>query len=192
MATTAELQVRDKVFIGGEWVEPQGSETIEVVNSTTEEVMGDDPGLHAGGRRPRRARRPRRLRLLVADLARGARRLPGGDRRRARRALRGDRGDDRPGAGDAAEAEPDHPGRACRSRQFAAMPKLMEEVAWEEEIGNSRVLREPVGVLGAITPWNYPLNQIAAKVGAGAGRRLHRRPQAERGGRRSTPSSSPR
>ena len=44
------------------------------------------------------------------------------------------------------------------------MPRLMEEVAWEEEIGNSRVLREPVGVLGAITPWNYPLNQIAAKV----------------------------
>ena len=48
--------------------------------------------------------------------------------------------------------------------QFAAMPELMEEIAWEEEIGNSRVLREPVGVLGAITPWNYPLNQIAAKV----------------------------
>jgi acyl-CoA reductase-like NAD-dependent aldehyde dehydrogenase len=44
------------------------------------------------------------------------------------------------------------------------MPSLMEEVRWEEEIGNSRVLREPVGVLGAITPWNYPLNQIAAKV----------------------------
>src|SRR5215218_7247124 len=48
--------------------------------------------------------------------------------------------------------------------QFAAMPGLMEEVAWEEEIGNSRVLREAVGVVGAITPWNYPLNQIAAKV----------------------------
>jgi aldehyde dehydrogenase (NAD+) len=48
--------------------------------------------------------------------------------------------------------------------QFGAMPGLMDEVAWEEEIGNSRVLREPVGVLGAITPWNYPLNQIACKV----------------------------
>ncbi len=48
--------------------------------------------------------------------------------------------------------------------QFGAMPKLMEEVRWEEEIGNSRVLREPVGVLGAITPWNYPLNQITCKV----------------------------
>ena len=47
---------------------------------------------------------------------------------------------------------------------FAAMPQVIEEIRWEEEIGNSRVLREPVGVLGAITPWNYPLNQIAAKV----------------------------
>ena len=34
----------------------------------------------------------------------------------------------------------------------------------EEEIGNSLVVREPVGVVGAITPWNYPLHQIAAKV----------------------------
>ena len=49
--------------------------------------------------------------------------------------------------------------------QIASMPTLMEEIGWEEEIGSSRVLREPVGVLGAITPWNYPLNQIAAKVG---------------------------
>ena len=44
------------------------------------------------------------------------------------------------------------------------MPSVMEEVAWEEQIGNSRVVREPVGVVGAITPWNYPLNQIALKV----------------------------
>jgi acyl-CoA reductase-like NAD-dependent aldehyde dehydrogenase len=45
----------------------------------------------------------------------------------------------------------------------------MEQVAWEEEVGNSRVLREGVGVLGAITPWNYPLNQIGAKVAAALG-----------------------
>jgi acyl-CoA reductase-like NAD-dependent aldehyde dehydrogenase len=44
------------------------------------------------------------------------------------------------------------------------MPELMQQVAWEEEIGNSLVVREPIGVLGAITPWNYPLHQIAAKV----------------------------
>src|SRR5260221_8428027 len=39
MATAAEVQSRDKIFIGRKWVEPQGTETIEVVNSTTEETM---------------------------------------------------------------------------------------------------------------------------------------------------------
>ena len=49
-------------------------------------------------------------------------------------------------------------------------------------MGNSLIVREPVGVVGCITPWNYPLHQIAAKVAAGAGGRLHRRAEAERGG----------
>ena len=144
--------------------------------------MGTVPGLHAGRRRPRRRGRPRRLRGLVARRRASERaEAPGGDRRRAERAQRGDRGDDRPGAGDAAEAEPDDPGRARRPATSRPMPQLMEEINWEEEIGNSRVLREPIGVLGAITPWNYPLNQIARQGRPRPRRRLHRRPQAERG-----------
>ena len=43
MAVAAEIQVRDKLYIGGEWVAPAGSETIEVVNAATEEVMGRIP-----------------------------------------------------------------------------------------------------------------------------------------------------
>src|SRR5215203_3067304 len=43
MATAAELQVKDRIFIGGEWVEPSAAEPIEVVNPTTEEVMGTIP-----------------------------------------------------------------------------------------------------------------------------------------------------
>lgn len=35
---------------------------------------------------------------------------------------------------------------------------------WESEVGNSRVIQEAVGVVAAITPWNYPLHQIAAKI----------------------------
>jgi acyl-CoA reductase-like NAD-dependent aldehyde dehydrogenase len=50
---------------------------------------------------------------------------------------------------------------------FADNAKRASEFVWEEEVGNSTLVREPVGVVAAITPWNYPLHQIANKV-AGA------------------------
>jgi len=46
----------------------------------------------------------------------------------------------------------------------AGVAALAETFPWTEEIGNSLIVREPVGVVGAITPWNYPLHQIVAKV----------------------------
>ena len=65
---------------------------------------------------------------------------------------------------------------------FADAAKAAELHRGKRSIGNSLVVREPIGVVGAITPWNYPLYQIAAQGGPGAGRRVHRRPQAQRGG----------
>ena len=47
---------------------------------------------------------------------------------------------------------------------FGVYAKLLGEYQFEERVGNSLVVREPVGVVAAITPWNYPLHQIAAKV----------------------------
>ena len=40
------------------------------------------------------------------------------------------------------------------------------EFEWQEQLGNSLVHRVPAGVVVAITPWNYPLHQITAKVAA--------------------------
>jgi acyl-CoA reductase-like NAD-dependent aldehyde dehydrogenase len=163
MATAAELQIRDRVFIDGEWVEPQGSDSFEVVNSTTEEVMGTIPACTADD----------------VDLAvRAARsafeswsQTPREERARLLAAIAGGLGERAEEIAATIAQELGMPLKLSQliqaglpTGQFAAMPRLMEEVAWEEEIGNSRVLREPVGVLGAITPWNYPLNQIAAKV----------------------------
>jgi aldehyde dehydrogenase (NAD+) len=163
MATAAELQVRDRIFIGGEWVQPRGTEPIEVVNSTTEEVMGTIPACSAED----------------ADRAVAAARAAFDSWSRAPREERaGYLSAIAAGLGGRSEEiaatitqELGMPLKLSQmiqvglpTSQFAAMPKLMEEVAWEEEIGNSRVLREAVGVVGAITPWNYPLNQIAAKV----------------------------
>ncbi|GGO26692.1 aldehyde dehydrogenase family protein [Micromonospora parathelypteridis] len=41
---------------------------------------------------------------------------------------------------------------------------LAEDFAWTEEIGTSLIVREPIGVVGAITPWNFPLQQIVSKL----------------------------
>jgi acyl-CoA reductase-like NAD-dependent aldehyde dehydrogenase len=163
MATAAELQVKDRVFIGGEWVEPAGADPIEVVNPTTEEVIGTIPGCSAvdADRAVEAARgafeswsqtsREERARFIVA-IAEGL----------------NERGDEIAATITQELGMPLKLSRIIQvglpASQFASMPTLMEEIAWEEEIGSSRVLREPVGVLGAITPWNYPLNQIAAKV----------------------------
>ena len=163
MATAAGLQVRDKIFIGGEWVEPRGAEPIDVVNATTEEVMGSIPGCSAedtdravGAAREAfetwsQTSREERAGYLTA--------IAEGLNERAEEIAT------------TITQELGMPLKLSRivqvglpTGQFASTPQLMEEIAWEEEVGNSRVLREPVGVLGAITPWNYPLNQIACKV----------------------------
>jgi aldehyde dehydrogenase (NAD+) len=47
---------------------------------------------------------------------------------------------------------------------FGQAGALAGSYKYEEENGNSLIVREPVGVVGCITPWNYPLHQIAAKV----------------------------
>ncbi len=163
MATATGVQAKDRIFIDGEWVKPQGTEAIEVVNSTTEETMATIPACAPGD----------------ADLAvRAARAAFEEWSQTSREERAGYLAAIAAGLGERSEEiaatiahELGMPLKLSQiiqaglpTAQFAAMPRLMEEVAWEEEIGNSRVLREPVGVLGAITPWNYPLNQIAAKV----------------------------
>src|SRR5580700_1147476 len=46
----------------------------------------------------------------------------------------------------------------------ASVAGLAADFPWTEEIGNALIVREPVGVVGAITPWNFPLQQTVTKV----------------------------
>ncbi|MFC0533983.1 aldehyde dehydrogenase family protein [Phytohabitans kaempferiae] len=47
---------------------------------------------------------------------------------------------------------------------FDSQPTHASEIVWHQRVGHSMVLREAAGVVVAITPWNYPLHQIAAKI----------------------------
>jgi aldehyde dehydrogenase (NAD+) len=52
---------------------------------------------------------------------------------------------------------------------LGSIAALLPTYPFEEELGNSLVVREPIGVVGAITPWNYPLHQVIAKVAPALG-----------------------
>jgi aldehyde dehydrogenase (NAD+) len=47
---------------------------------------------------------------------------------------------------------------------LAMNAKFIREAKLQEELGNSIIFKEPVGVVGCITPWNYPLHQIVCKI----------------------------
>jgi aldehyde dehydrogenase (NAD+) len=163
MATAAGIGAREKVFIGGKWVVPAGADPLPVVNSATEETIATIPGCT-----------PIEVDKAVAA-ARGAfegwAATPRAERAEALAAIAAGLGERSEELTTTITQELGMPKKLTQMVQvglginhFASMPKALEEVRWEEEVGNSRVLREPIGVVGAITPWNYPLNQIGAKV----------------------------
>jgi aldehyde dehydrogenase (NAD+) len=163
MAVAAELQVRDKLYIGGEWVDPAGDETIDVINASTEEVMGRIPQSTAADvDRAVAAARKAFETWSQTSLAERA------DLMRAIAGALAARGDEIASTIAQELGMPIGLSKAIQAglptMTFSSMPGLLEEVVWEQEVGNSTVVREPVGVVGAITPWNYPLHQIAAKV----------------------------
>ena len=163
MAIASDALVRDKLYIGGEWVESAGEGSIEVVNPTTEEVVGRIPeGTAEDADRAVRAARaafdswsqtPAEERAAFCG-AIGAKLAERGEEIAA--LITTELG--MPiGLSQLIQA-------GLPTVTFSSMPELVKEVAWQEEVGNSLIVREPAGVVAAITPWNYPLHQIANKV----------------------------
>ena len=163
MAVVEEIQTREAFYVGGEWTAPRGTATIDVINPTTERVMGRIPAgtsedveaavQAAVDAFPAWAATPRERRAeLLLAISEGLKA----------------RGEELTAL---ITSELGMPHRLSQLIQvglpvgsFAAMANLMGQVEWEEEVGNSLIVREPTGVVGAITPWNYPLHQIACKV----------------------------
>jgi aldehyde dehydrogenase (NAD+) len=152
-----------EVYIDGRWTAPSGQGTIPVVSASTEEVIGRVPEGDATDvdRAVQAAARafPAWAATPPAERARHLERL--------RQALT-ERTEE---IAQTIAAEVGMPLGFSRTIQ-AGLPavvlttyaQLLEGFAFEEKVGNSTVLREPVGVVGCIAPWNYPLHQIVAKV----------------------------
>jgi aldehyde dehydrogenase (NAD+) len=152
-----------KFYIDGEWVSPRDPKTLDVINPATEKPagrisLGSAADVDLAVKAARRAfetfsqtSREERLALLerVADAY--EKRLP-----------------------DFAAAVTEEMGAPQTLAQRAQAPvglghlrtaiQVLQDFEFEERRGPNLIVKEPIGVCGFITPWNWPLNQITTKV----------------------------
>lgn len=162
--TATEIITRDALFIDGAWVPSSGKGTMTVVDSTTEEPMGTIP--EGTGEDVDRAVAAARRAFPAWAATPVAERTALMTRVSEALSARTDE------LATLISREVGMPYVLSQLVQvglptftFGSVAQLAADFAWEQTIGNSLVVREPVGVVGCITPWNYPLHQIAAKVG---------------------------
>jgi aldehyde dehydrogenase (NAD+) len=154
---------RDRLYIDGAWVSSTGPGSIDVINSSTEEVMGRVP--EGTGEDVDKAAKA--ARAAFAAWAATPREERGKYLQRITEGLQARTMD----IANVVSQEVGMPINLSTIIQaglptmtFGSMAQIVDTFPFEEQVGNSLVVREPVGVVGAITPWNYPLHQIAAKV----------------------------
>jgi acyl-CoA reductase-like NAD-dependent aldehyde dehydrogenase len=154
---------QDKIYIDGAWVPSSGTGTIDVLDSTNGEVFGRIPegtaaDVDAAAKAARAAfpgwsaKSPEERAKYCTRIAEGL----------------GARMDEIATVVTREAGMPKWLSLMVQAglpiNSFNTAAALAESYEYETTLGNSLVVREPVGVVGCITPWNYPLHQIAAKV----------------------------
>lgn len=152
-----------KFYINGAWVDPSGSETVDVINPATEEAigtiaLGNHTDVDAAVEAAKAAFESfsqttveERLELLnkITEII-------------------GARSEDLAAAITSEMGAPNGLAKAAQAGtglfHFATTASILANFDFEEELGTSLIVKEPVGVVGMITPWNWPINQIACKV----------------------------
>jgi aldehyde dehydrogenase (NAD+) len=157
------VQVHDKLYIDGAWVPSTGSDTIDVHDSTNGEVIAQVPAGTAddvdAAATAARAAFESWSQTTPEERAKYCTRIAEG---------LGARMDEIATVVTREAGMPKWLSLMIQAglpiNSFNTAAQLAESYEYESRLGNSIVVREPVGVVGAITPWNYPLHQIAAKV----------------------------
>jgi aldehyde dehydrogenase (NAD+) len=150
-------------YIDGAWVDPATPKSLPVINPATEEPFVE---IAVGGAADvdravaaARAAFPAFAETSKAERLRLLRRILEIYNRRAEDIARAVSDEMGAPMGFAREAQT-WAGRA----HLEATIKALEDFAFEEQRGGTRIVREGIGVAGLITPWNWPLNQIVCKV----------------------------
>jgi acyl-CoA reductase-like NAD-dependent aldehyde dehydrogenase len=151
-----------RLYIDGKWSEPIGTSTLEVIDPTTEQVFATIPNgdpadvdmavsaaksAFGSWSQSSASTRARMLRQVAESLAARREELAAIEAHEIGVPL--------------VQARRSQVGLGIRA--FSTAAEVLNAFSFEER-SNGVILREPVGVVGAITPWNYPLNQMGAKV----------------------------
>lgn len=153
----------DAIYVDGQWIPSDGKTTLQVFDSTNEEVMATIPeGTASDVIKAAKAAKAAFISWSATPAATRAKYLLA--------------------ISDALAARMDEISSAITREtgmskmlsnmiqvglpigSFKQAAALAESFEFEKQVGSSLIVREPIGVVGCITPWNYPLHQIAAKV----------------------------
>ncbi len=157
------MHTREQLYINGQWVEATGEGDIQVIDPATEELVGSVPvgsstDVDAAVSAARRAF-PEWSQSTLEERADILNQLS---------ALFKERGEELAQLITSEVGTPIGYSRMAMvgtpSVVLRSYAKLLGDFEFEEEIRNSLVVKEPIGVCSFITPWNWPLNQIACKV----------------------------
>ncbi|MBJ6631645.1 aldehyde dehydrogenase family protein [Streptomyces coelicolor] len=157
------MKAYDGMYIDGAWRPAAGPEVIEVVGPADEQVIATVPAgtVEDVDAAVRAARAALPAWAATPPAERAARLAALRDQLHARR-------DEIAATVTAELGAPEKLSRTVHAGVPVAVAGSYAELAstysFEEKIGNSAVYHEPVGVVAAITPWNYPLHQIVAKA----------------------------
>src|SRR4051812_29162279 len=165
ISTTPEdtMEHTDQFYIGGKWVDPVSRNTLDVVDPATEEriatiAVGDADDVDAAVAAARDAFESYSLTSREERLDLFDRILEGYKQRWAE-------------IGDLIRREMGAPAALAQRAQagagfahFATARAALADFEFERQVGSTLVVREPVGVCALITPWNWPMNQVACKV----------------------------
>jgi aldehyde dehydrogenase (NAD+) len=156
---------RDEILINGEWVPSADDAVIEVENPVTEEIFATIPRGHAQdverATRFAAAAFDSWSRTSLAERADVLRRLADILERRMDEITRTIVTE----IGEPLSIATGHQTRSAIAHLRNTADSL-KDIDWDTQVGDTLVHRTPVGVVGAITPWNVPLLMIAMKVGA--------------------------